>query len=100
MRLPRARFTIMGMMVASAVVAAVLAVLPEPAFVLHLPGSSTAAITLSDGSLVRPQATADIGVTRLGALLLASVAGVIALVISWAAGHFFRSYVPRPSRPE
>ncbi len=103
MRLPRAQFTIMGMMVAIALVAAALAALPEPAFVIRLPNTNTAAASLPDGSLAMPRATADIHVTRLGAMLLAA-SGAITLVTTWVAGRLIRiarrPVAPYPPEPE
>src|SRR3954447_11236258 len=104
MRLPRAPFTIMGMMFAFSLVAAALAALPEPAFVIRLPNTSTAAASLPDGSVAMPRATADIHVTRLGAMLLAAVAGAITLVARWVAGRLIRiarrPVAPDPPAPE
>jgi hypothetical protein len=101
MRAPRARITIGRIMVAVAIVAVILAVLPEPVFVIPLPGATTSPLTLPDGTIVRA-ARATVAVTRFGALLIVAVAGAILLAAAWLARRLLgsaRREAP-PSLPE
>jgi hypothetical protein len=101
MKSPRARITIGRIMVAVAVVAVILAVLPEPVFVIRLPAPNTPPVALPDGTrlFARPPV---ISVTRFGALLMAAVAGAILLAAAWLVRRLwgFARREVRPSSPE
>jgi hypothetical protein len=99
MRLPKVRITIGRIMIAIALVAVALVALPEPVFVIRLPNTSTAPAPLPDGSLAWPLKTAEIHVTRPGALLIVAVAGAIVFAAVWLARRLLR-IAHRPGAPD
>ncbi len=101
MRLPRMRLTIGRIMVAIALVAVALVALPEPVFVIPLPGAKTATLTRPDGTIVGP-GRAAIFVTRFGAMLMVAVAGSIVVAAVWLVRRLLgiAHREVRPTSPE
>ncbi len=84
------RITIGRIMIAIALVAVVLAALPEPVFVIRLPNTSTTSTPLPNGSFAITLTKPAISISRFGVVLIVAIAGAITGAVLWIARLLIR----------